>query len=100
MISWSSSAVLECERQIRPYNFEWCCQVNEIQSAQAIDGYIPLLLGHGLGARLLLPVVPQNRSALKSISANRERGKESLFTRHLAKRNDDVDLSFLKIDLR
>jgi len=27
------------------------CQVNEIEAVQPIDGYIPLLLGHNLGAR-------------------------------------------------
>jgi putative ATP-dependent endonuclease of OLD family len=33
----------------------WCCQLNDIQPAQAIFGFIPLQLGHDLGARHRLP---------------------------------------------
>ena len=33
----------------------WYCQLNDIQTAQPINGFIPLLLGHDLGAGHLLP---------------------------------------------
>ena len=33
------------------------CQLNEIQTAQPINGFIPLQLGHNLGARHHLPAI-------------------------------------------
>jgi hypothetical protein len=44
------------------------CQLNDIQSAQPIDGFIPLLSGHDLGARHLMPFTKCSRAKLAIVN--------------------------------
>jgi hypothetical protein len=48
------------------------CQVNEIETVQPIDGYIPLLLGHNLCARHLLPCTKCPRAKLAIVKRSRQ----------------------------
>ena len=51
---------------------EGYCQVNEIETAQPIDGYIPLLSGHNLGARHRLPFTECPRAKLAIVNRSRQ----------------------------
>ena len=48
------------------------CQVNVIQTTQPINGFIPLLLGHNLGARHLTPFAKCPRSKLAIVTCSRQ----------------------------
>ena len=48
------------------------CQVNEIETAQPINNYIPLLSGHNLGARHRLPFTECPRAKLAIVNRSRQ----------------------------
>jgi len=48
------------------------CQVSDTETAQAIDGYIPLLLGHDLGARYRLPFTECPRAKRAIVNRSRQ----------------------------
>ena len=48
------------------------CQVNVIETEQPIDSYIPLLLGHNLGAGHLLPFTKCPRAKLAIVNRSRQ----------------------------
>jgi len=50
----------------------WYCQVNEIETAQPIDSYIPLLSGHNLGVCHLLPFTKCPRAKLAIVNRSRQ----------------------------
>ena len=51
---------------------EWYCQVNDIQTAQPIDGFIPFVLGHDLGARHRMPFTKCPRTKLAIVNRSRQ----------------------------
>jgi len=53
------------------------CQLNDIQTALPIDGFIPLLLGHDLGARHLLPFTECPRAKLAIVNCSRQMPAQS-----------------------
>jgi hypothetical protein len=53
-------------------NFKRYCQLNDIQTALPIDGFIPLLFGHDLGARHLLPFTECPRAKLAIVNRSRQ----------------------------
>jgi hypothetical protein len=48
------------------------CQLNDIQTAQPIDGFIPLLFGHNLGARHFMPFAIFPRAKLAIVNRSRQ----------------------------
>jgi len=52
--------------------FKGYCQVNDILTSQPIDGYIPLLSGHNLGACHLLPFTKCPRAKLAIVNRTRQ----------------------------
>ena len=54
------------------HTYRGYCQVNEIETVQPIDGYIPLLSGHNLGARHRLPFTECPRTKLAIVNRSRQ----------------------------
>jgi hypothetical protein len=54
-----------------------CCQVNAIDTAQPIDGFIPFLLSHDLGARHLLLFTECPLAKLALVNLSRQVSTES-----------------------
>jgi len=61
-------------RELRPATTpkSWYCQLNDIQTAQPIGGFIPLLSGHDLGAGHLLPFTECPRAKLAIVNRPRQ----------------------------
>ncbi len=53
------------------------CQLNDIQTALPIDGFIPLLFGHDLGARHLMPFTECPRAKLAIVNRSRQMPTQS-----------------------
>lgn len=69
------------------------CQVNDIQTAQPIDGFIPLLLGHNLGARRLLPFTECPRAKFAIVNrAHQVPAQPELIAYHAINRKKTLSL--------